>query len=185
MHIKGTAFVAREQEMIKQVGKPRWDEFVKQVAQKEPYFKNRVVTTTLVPLKPFLMFQDELVKTFFKGDPKAYWRLGEASAEWTLTAGPYQLFLRNRDFNSFIHQVPSRLWESFYDGGQVEVVLSDNLVNLQILGLPFWHIHFEYVIMGYVKKALELFGLKNVEAHPLKGVSQGDQAIHYQFTFQR
>ncbi len=182
MEVKGVAFLSRKEGIIKQFGKEKWEEFIKKISTEESYFKQPILASTLIPVQSFLIFQDVLLKEFYNNNEQVYWMIGEKSAEWSLLEGPYKTFLKTKDLNKFVESSLPLLWKMFYSSGIVYTKLdNNNIAHIKILDLPIWHIHFEYTIMGYCKRAFELLGIENLIMNKIKGVSLGDKEIYYQF----
>ncbi len=180
MNVKGTAFRARADMVIKMYGEARWRSFIDRYAEQVPFWKQQIFALTLIPAETFLAFQDELVDLFFGGEPQTYWDFGASSAEWSLTKGPYKTFLETRDVATFVRSALRSLWNAYYTAGKLEGEMKGNVVHVRITGVPTPHIHFEYSVMGYIKKALELMGSK-VEEKRIKGFDSEDKEIYYQF----
>lgn len=105
MEIKGTAFEARMDMIIKIFGEEKWRLFIVRLSEQEPFWEQQIFASTLIPDHIFLVFQDELVKEFFGGDPQTFWEFGVKSAEWSLTEGPYKVFLETKDMVTFVGSV--------------------------------------------------------------------------------
>ncbi len=75
--------------------------------------------------------------------------------------------------------IPS-IWNTYYTAGRVDARLNNNVIDVRLTGLPIWHVSFEYMVMGYAKRAFELLG-NNVQIKKIKSVALGDREIYYQF----
>jgi hypothetical protein len=137
-----------------------------------------LVAGSLVPLSDFLALHDEIVKRFYQGNQRAYMQLGEDSASWALTHGPYKSFVAGRDVGAFVQAFP-RLWDTYFVDTQssCRVEQQADVVEMQVFDLPQWHPYFEYFLVGYLKGALELLSSNPVHAVRLTGGS-GTQ-YHY------
>lgn len=182
MEIKGAAFLGRRDMIVKLFGEERWQQFLDRVAQKVPFFKRQIFITTLIAEDVFLYFLDELLKEFFHNDPQAYWRMGEMSAEWSLTEGPFAFYLEMGDIEEFVNTAFPNLWKAYYTGGEIEAKLEGDTIHVRITGLKKMHPHYELTVMGYVARGLELFGWERVRVTRVKGFASRDQEIYYQFT---
>lgn len=180
MEVRGTAFLARKSQILNSLGEEKWVKFIEKLSEKDAYFKNVIVGISLIPVEKFLLFQEELTREFFNNDQMTYWTMGEKSAEFALIEGPYKIFLKSRDLKNFIEQSVPSLWNLYYTAGEIKTKYENKVAEIEIKGLINWHIYFEYVIAGYVKRALELLEA-NFEVKKIKGVSSGDKEIHYQF----
>jgi hypothetical protein len=181
MNIKGTAFVTRKDTIIKAFGEERWNSFSAKLAAKDKYFSQTIMTVTLIPLDKFIIFLDDVLKEFFNNDNNHYWKLGEKSADFSLAeGGPYHAYLLTKDIKQFVESGMPKLWSTYFDGGIFTSRLENNVVHITITGLPTKHIYFEFLIMGYIRQALVIFGKKAVERR-IRGFSVGNNDIHYQF----
>ena len=168
--IKGSALLARKEIVTSKFGPRAWADLVSHMAAAYPYFNSPLVAASLVPVREFLAFHDELLRRFYDGDSHVYFRLGEESAEWALTRGPYKKFMNRKDIASFVASVPylsSAYWEDATTTYRAN--LDGDVVTLEVAGLPWWHPYFEYLVVGYIKHALELLCGKKVALERLKG----------------
>jgi hypothetical protein len=178
MNMKGTAFLARKKLIIDKFGQPAWDGFLQSLLSDAPIFAKPVMASTSIPIEQFLKFQEALVKTFFKGNVKAYWEMGAASAQWSLTDGPYRAFLDKRDLKALIDALPS-IWSNYYDRGRIEVALVDKVLHMRLHDIPVWHVSFELMVMGYFHRALEMFSRRKVAWRCVSGGAP-NVPIHYE-----
>lgn len=181
MNVKGTVFITSKAGVIVNFGEDSWNSFLAKLTAKDSYFKNVIMSVTLIPVEKFIIFLDEMLKEFFDNDPTRYLFLGRVAAKFALSpGGVYQSYLLKKDVNQFIENGMSQLWNSYYDEGKVTGWVDKNIAHLQITGIPVKHIYFEYLNMGYVKQALKIFGKKTNEKC-VRGFSKGDNDIYYQF----
>jgi len=181
MNIKGTAFVTRKDTIIKAFGDARWNAFIAKLAEKDKYFSQTIMNITLIPLDKFIIFLDDVLKEFFNNDSNHYWKLGEKSADFALApGGPYHSYLLTKDIKQLVEAGMPKIWSTYFDGGTFSSKYENNVVHIMISNLPTKHIYFEFLIMGYVRQALAIFGKKAVE-HRVKGFSLGNSEIYYKF----
>ena len=178
MDAKGVAFLARKSLIGEQFGKEKWEAFLAEQAEREPYFKTAVLPTTLIPIDIFLRFNEEIIARFFRGDEKAYLVVGEKTAEYSLVDGPYKTYLKSHDYQRLVEDSIPKLWLKFYTDGRVETTYSKGGAEATIMDLPVKHPYFEFAVVGYMKKTLELAGAKGVR---FKKVD--DETTHYTFKF--
>jgi hypothetical protein len=184
MDVKGSFFVGRKAFIVEHFGEERWSRFIARMAPLEPVFGDPILVTTLIPVKAYFTFNEELIKEFFNNDDEAYWTIGEKSAEWALTEGPYKNFRNNpHSVRKFIEQFFPLIWTAYYTEGRVESLMSGNEAYIWIADLPVRHLSIEYAVLGWAKRALELVGLKRVAMERIRGISAGDRDIYYRVTF--
>ena len=184
MNVKGTAYLTRKDTIIKAFGEQRWNSFSAKLVAKDKYFNNLIMNITLIPLDKFILFLDEVLNEFFNNDNMHYWKLGEKSADFALSpGGPYHSYLLTKDIKQFVESGMPKLWSTYFDGGTLTARFENNVVHLTIAGLQTKHIYFEFLVMGYVRQALIIFGKKAVERR-IRGFSMGNNDIYYQFEIQ-
>jgi hypothetical protein len=182
MQVKGTAIFARAKLLKAEFGDDQWENFIAEFGKQNQFFAKPLLPTTLIPLSDFLAINDAIIEKFYAGDKLSYWKFGEQSAQWSLTDGPYRHVLGKKSLRAFVDQL-SKIWDIYYDEGELEVTYEEQLVHLHISGLPTPHVYFEYVTIGYIKRAMELAGAKNVKLHKVAGVDLGTGEIRYQVRF--
>ena len=182
MNVKGTAYLARVSYLKQTLGEPAWEQFIAEYAKKVPRFGENVLPTTRIPAQDFVALNDEIVRRFFDGDDQSYWAMGRASGEWGLRQGPYKNFIDSKNYEQFL-ATGAALWSAYFDAGTLKSWWNAeaHLGEATITGVPIPHVYFEYAVMGYIERALELTGATIRETRRLKGFSRGDDSVHYQF----
>lgn len=181
MNVKGAAYIGRVRSVIDQFGQEKWDQFMNEFCKKEPYFKNPIIATTSIPMQTFLLFADEVLKHFYNNDDKLYFKLGEASAKWALTEGPYKAFMIKNDVKKFVEECAPTIWILYYDEGSFQTKMDGDIVTIQIK-CPIKHVYFEYIALGYLEGGMKICGVKEISKERIKGFSAGDDEISYKFT---
>lgn len=184
MQIKGTAFLGRKSMISQEFGEEAWEAFMARQAAKEPFWKEPIFPSTLIPYQLFFDFMEDLADEFYEGDRWAFWRFGEASAQWALTEGPYKSFLDTKDVGEFVRAVFPVVWRIYCLEGVLEGRLKGNVAHVRLKDMPVSHIYFEYTVMGWAKRSLELLGVEKVEAKKIKGFESEDGEIYYQFVLE-
>ncbi|HNQ65778.1 MAG TPA: hypothetical protein PK842_09185 [Smithella sp.] len=181
MNVKGTVFLTGKVAITANFGEARWNEFMAKLAEKDPFFKNVIMSVTLVPVDKHLFFLDEMLKEFFRNDKSQFLLFGRVAAKFALSpGGPYHSYLLTKDIKQFVESGMPKLWSTYYDGGKFTAKLENNIVHLKISDIPIKHIYFEYLIMGYFKQALKIFGKENIEKR-VRSIASGDDDIYYQY----
>lgn len=182
MDVKGTAFLARKVMLIEEIGEEKFTKFLTEFADQEPLFAQPIGATTLIPIRAFIAFNEALIERFYDGDVNAYLRFGEKSAEYALIIGPYK---RIRETNSVAAFVESAriIYQGYYTVGRAEGSLDGDVADLKIHGIPseHRHVYFEYAITAYVRRGIELTGLRRTTMERVRGFSCGDDEIHYRY----
>ncbi|MGC4122913.1 MAG: hypothetical protein QM765_51765 [Myxococcales bacterium] len=180
MEVKGTAFVAREKAMVAAFGEARWKAFLQAAAEQLPLFRRRVTALTRMPVADFLALNDRLVNEFFGGDPLAFWQMGEKSAEWGLTDGPYAIYRRDRNIEAFVRETLPSIWTGYFSRGKVVGTIADKVVDVRIQEVPVLHPYFELVVMGYCRRGFELVAGQS-KPEKIAGAQKPGDEIHYRF----
>jgi hypothetical protein len=181
MNVKGTVFVTGKFAITANFGEERWNAFMTKLATKDKFFSNLIMSVTIVPVEKHLFFLDEMLKEFFNDDKNQYLLFGRVAAKFALSpGGPYHSYLLTNNIKLFVESGMPKLWSTYYDGGMLTALLENNIVHLKITNLPIKHIYFEYMVMGYFKQALKIFGKKTVEK-TVRSIANGDDDIYYQY----
>lgn len=180
MNVKGTALIARRQIVVAEFGEEAWESFFAKLAHADPTLDG-VLPITSIPVANFLAFSNALVDEFYRGDQKVHWRFGEESAEWALTEGPYAHFRVSRDVRAFLRATPM-LWKAYYSEGSFEASMDPEGKYVQAhIECPIRHLHFEYSVMGFTSRALELVGIGARSHYVERGFAQRDRDVLYRF----
>jgi hypothetical protein len=180
MKVKGVALLARKNVVIREFGERAWEELWQDMADRYPCFRRPVLATSAVPVDEFLALHDELVRRFYKDVKNAYGTLGEQSARWAVTEGPYKSFVADKDFAGFAEFFP-RTWGTYFletTSRCTTHLRDDSVVDFRAVDLPKWHPYFEYFIVGYFKGALELICANPILTRQLQGGS--GTSYHYE-----
>jgi|HubBroStandDraft_2_1064218.scaffolds.fasta_scaffold641377_1 hypothetical protein len=181
MRIKGTALLARKKFIENAFGEGAWRKLIEDLRGEYPSLGEPLTAATLYRVGDFLAMHDEIVRRFYGGDEGIYVKLGEQSAEWALTQGPYKSFMMRKDVKSFVDSFPS-LWSAYFHETESTgtVTLTGNSIVLEARNLPVWHPYFEYLVAGYLKKGLELLGAK-VTMRQIEGGPNAEKGFKYEF----
>lgn len=180
MKVKGVALLSRKNVVISEFGERAWEELWQEMAERYPCFRRPVLATSAVPVDEFLALHDELVRRFYKEVKSAYTTLGEQSARWAVTEGPYKAFVADKDFAGFSEFFP-RTWGTYFletTSRCTTHLRDDSVVDFRAIDLPKWHPYFEYFIVGYFKGALELICANPILTRQLQGGS--GTSYHYE-----
>jgi len=181
MNIKGTVFTTTKATVIEAFGEQNWNSFMAKLAEKDSYFKNVIMSVTLVPLEKIIVFFDELINERFNGDKNSYVMFGMVGAKYALSpGGPYSSYLLTKDLKQFVESAMPKLWVTYYDGGAVTTKLENNIVYVKITGFPIKHVYFEKLLMGYYKQTLKVFG-KKTTATMVRSLTAGDDDIYFKY----
>lgn len=179
MRVKGTAYHARLNLLRGKLGPEGVEAFVAKYCAAHPEFPTRVIATTQIPAADFLEFIDAIVDEVYDGDQESLWEIGRKSAEWSLTEGPYKNLLESQDIVRFAAKAPV-MWSNFFDTGRAIQQTHADHIELHIVDVPLElrHPYFEYSVVGYFKRGLEMHGVE-VELERVDGFATGGNEVHY------
>jgi hypothetical protein len=103
MNVKGTFYITTKTAMAEVFGQERWNSFMTRLAEKDSYFKNVIMSITLIPVEKLIIIFDEMCKEFFDGDYSQYSMFGKVGAKYALSPeGPYKSYLLSKDIKQFV-----------------------------------------------------------------------------------
>jgi len=184
MKVKGITFITRKQGIINKFGENRWEEFIKNFSKEDSYFAdNLILASTWIPAEHFLKFNDAVNNEFYGGDNSILWELGKDAADFALKEdGPYEVFVKNKDIKTFTDNYVSMIWNSHFSDGYMSAKFDGIKVDIIVSGLPLVHDYFEFLVMGYSKRAYEVVSGKNVKLNKIFD-QDPNSAYHYEVIF--
>ncbi|MFO8074251.1 MAG: hypothetical protein R6V85_20510 [Polyangia bacterium] len=104
--------------------------------------------------------QELLLEEFFDStEERAYRKLGELSAHWTFTSGPYSTTIDAHDSREFIEKTMPTLWRVYYDFGSLDGrILDERSFEFWSTGIPVRHRHFITTVPAFIFAGLEIRG---------------------------
>ncbi len=180
MRAKNPTLIARRKGIIDEFGEAAWTAFVHERSGRFPILAQPLVATSSLPIDEFLQINDEILRHFYQGKDKHYLDLGRASAQWALTEGPYKRFAQ-QGIEPFVKSMPS-IWTTYYSETTSHIVAEldeRRVVHLKILDLGMWHAYFEYLVVGYVQRGLELVTNVKVPCQAVKSGPSATNEIYY------
>jgi hypothetical protein len=179
MKVKGTAYHARINLLQRKWGVDKVESFLRGFQEMHPDFPKTVLPTTWLPARQFLELIDAIVDEAYGGDAQSLWEIGDASAAWSLREGPYKNLLEKNDLERFAG-LGKAMYANFFDTGEARSELRGSYVEVVIEGVPWGlrHLYFEYSLIGYFRRGLELLGA-SPRAECVEGFSRGDDRVLY------
>ncbi|WP_437594327.1 response regulator transcription factor [Sorangium sp. So ce1000] len=156
--------------MSRRFGSEAWRVLFRDMALSNPWFRQPITASSMVPLPEFLAFHDELIRRFYPDRKDALFELGAESARWALVDGPLKRFVRDPQISSLVATIPD-LWHRYFaeTDSRSEAALRDAGVEFRVRDLPAWHPYFEHFVIGYTKEMLELYCANPIWTHRLVG----------------
>jgi len=179
MEIKGPA-VKSIPEFVKKNYNARYNEWLNSLSpESRKIMANPVYSTGWYPVKEAAVEPTEKIGLlFFKSKIEAAWESGKYSAESTLK-GVYRIFIKASSPQYIISRA-SKVFTTYYRPCNMEVIESTDksvLVHITEFGEPNPIV--EYRIGGWMEKALELSGCKEVKVFIRKSLTKGDPVTEY------
>ncbi len=173
MNVRGMAFEARQNQIVSDFGIDRWEEFMEKFRESHPEFPQSILPTTWIPIEQFIGLGEALIKEFYYQDEKEIYILwGEKSAEHAMReGGPLHILVKKKGLNAlknFINKILPSIWPIYYDEGRTETKLEGNIIHGHTYDLPKYYAYFEYTVLGFVLKELELIGFTVKETIVIK-----------------
>ncbi|MCA9639494.1 MAG: hypothetical protein KC492_02340, partial [Myxococcales bacterium] len=155
--MKGTAYHARLKLLASRWDQAKVDAFLADFQRRNPHFPKHVLPTNWLPMGPFLQLIDEIVEQAYGGDRESLWEVGEASAQWSMTEGPYKGLVASKDLKRFA-SLAQVMFTNFFDLGAATGTYDGKCIELRINGIPdpFHHPYFEYSGIGYFRGGLRI-----------------------------
>lgn len=184
MHVKGTA-VKSIQDYVQTKHGDKYAEWLKAMPE-----VSRIIMSKPVYVSDWYSVKDAAVeptialgKVVFSGDVvKAGWETGRYSSEIALN-GVYKVFVKMAT-PQFIIGRSGKILPSYYDPSDLEVKETGaKHVVLNISKLPMNHEVLEARIFGWIQKALEVCGCKNVQINPTSSMTKGDSITQLMITW--
>jgi len=142
-------------------------------------FNKPIVINEWYEIDKFIVKPTQLVcDLFYNGDDKAAWTFGRFSAEYGLK-GVLKVFVKMGSVSFFVKRAASVI-PHYYRPLIMEVIKNEKKFALIILkDFPDIHRLIEYRIAGWMEKALEISGCKNVDLKTPKSIVDGDEFTEF------
>jgi hypothetical protein len=175
MYVKGTA-VKSIQDFVQTKHSDKYTEWLRTMPEASRNIMSKpVYVSDWYPVKDAAVDPTIAIgKVIFDGDSiKAGMETGRFSSESALN-GVYKIFVKMAT-PQFIIGRSGKILPSYYDPSDISVKESGpKHVILNISRLPMNHEVLEARIFGWIQKALEVTGCKNVLVNPTKSMTKGD-----------
>lgn len=134
-------------------------------------FSNALLATNWYSFDGFIKFLELDIKFTANGNKKELQKRSEALIEKQLT-GIYKIFVK---FGSpeFVLTRMSSLHQRYFNGVNIEVTMEGSIkAIIKYIGFSKQHKLFEYSLLGFYKKAMEISGAKNVQIKYLTSMEE-------------
>ena len=175
MEIKGSA-IKSIVEYIKKNHPDRYEEWLNTLPEQSmKYFKEPILPSNWYPVAEAASIPTKhLAELFFDKDiEKGAWQCGRFSAEMALT-GIYKFFVMAASPH-FIISKASKILSTYYRPADIEVhQKGNNWVTLRFANFADTDVIIECRICGWIERALEISGAKNVQVNIRSSMTKGD-----------
>jgi hypothetical protein len=180
MKVKGT-IITSVQGFIKENFPNRYGEWIDNLpADSKRIYSNPIMATEWYSYQDGLIKPSELAAKLFysKDEKKTAWDIGRYGAEVGLK-GIYKVFILIAT-PQFIMKRAGKILASFYDPSVLVLGEERPLgVDIHITEFPDPTVIAEYRIAGWMEKALEICGVKNITIDITKSLTKGDELTVY------
>lgn len=184
MYVKGTA-VKSIQEYVQTKHAAKYDEWLCTMPDSARNIMAKpVFVSDWYPVKDAAIEPTVAIgKVLYAGDAqKAGWETGRYSSE-TALSGIYKIFVKMAT-PQFIIGRAGKILPSYYDPSEIAVKeTGPRHVVLNISRLPLNHEVLEARILGWIERALEITGCKNVKIQTTKSMAKGDPITELMITW--
>lgn len=180
MEIKGTAVIAIR-DFVKTNFGDKYNEWLLSLPDNaKSIFSGVIDSSGWYPLEEGGLIPTKMTaEMFFNGDyEKGAWDAGKFSAQKALT-GIYKIFVKASS-PGYIIQRASRVFATYYRPCEMSVIdRKEKSVLLEISNMTKSDLVIEYRIAGWIQKALEISGSKNVSIDIPQSISRGDEVTRF------
>jgi len=182
MNVKGIFYVVTKSYMITTFGEERWKAFMTRLAEKDEYFRNKMLmAVTPIPAEKLIVLFDGMCSEFFDNDKTRYELFGKTGAKFALSpGGPYHSYMNTNDIKQFVESSLPKIWSAYFDGGKITARLENHVAHVKISALEIKNAYFERCVLGYFQQAIKVFGRKSV-AKQVGSIASGGNEIYFTY----
>jgi len=184
MEIKGLS-VKTIPEFINEQFKDRYTEWFNALpAGSQSIFGDLILTNKWYPISDALISPIKTVaKVFYGGDEKtAAWYMGRQSAEFALK-GIYKIYVKIGNPLHIIDRA-SRIMAAYFNPSEIEVVKKEKSgIIVHITLFPEPDIIVDYNIAGWIERALEISGCKNIKIEIPKSLALKNEVTEFKISW--
>ncbi|WP_436514736.1 hypothetical protein [Ekhidna sp. To15] len=182
MEVRGSV-VSNINAYVKEAHPDNYEKWISSLSEKSQELMERTTSSKWYPINEGILEPTRIMCDLFYGSPKeGAWKSGRYSAEVGLT-GLYKVFVVISS-PSFLIKRASRVLATFYAPTEVNVVdSSDHSMLVHFTKLPTENEYLEYRIAGWMEKALELCGCKDLSVRTTRSIAKGDELFEVQISW--
>jgi hypothetical protein len=184
VEVKGTAIAAIPEYVKRTYGEAAYCKWLGSLSKdSKRIFGSTIRLSDWLPIKEaYLEPTATVCQLFFGGDFKGAWELGRFSADYAL-GGVYRMFLWLPSVKFFIGRASTVLATYMRPCASQVVSVEDGRALVRVTELPGRHPLIEQRIAGWVQRALEIHGCKNVTVAITSSLAAGDNYSDFSITW--
>jgi hypothetical protein len=178
MEVKGTAVIPIIHFAKDKFGS-KSEEWMKSLSDKSADILSSVLSSGWYPMDEAMIEPTQKIcDLFYSGNPAGAQELGKYSADFGLK-GAYKLFVKFGS-PSFIVARASQILPAYYKNSAMKVVEEKkNGSVIQVTSFPDMHRLVELRISGWMERALEICGSKDINIDITRSITRGDTVTEY------
>lgn len=178
MEIKGTAVISITH-FVKDKFSSRYDEWMNSLPADSAEIMNTVMTSSWYPIQQSMIEPTrKICDMFYEGKETGALELGKYSADYSLK-GVYKLFVKFGS-PSFIISRASQIMPTFYKDSEMKVISeTKNGTVVQITRFASIDRLLELRIAGWMERALEICGCKNIKLAIPRSLTRGEPVTEF------
>lgn len=184
MKVKGTTISFFPDYIRDKHGKDKYEQWLNSLPpNSKSIYQGRILSSAWYPLKDGLIVPlKSICEQFHGGDVKGAFEIGKYSADWGLS-GIYKIFVMMGSPESLAKKATT-VFPSYYEGITSNVVVAEpGRAVMRIEAFPDADQYIENRIMGYMNRAVEICGGKNVKSRMTSQISKGAKFTEYEITW--
>ena len=182
MEVRGSV-VSSIQNFVKEKQSEGYDKWLSALSDDSQDIMKRVSTSKWYPIDAGVLEPTKIMCDLFYNDlKKGAWESGRYSAQMGLT-GIYKVFVIVST-PAFLIKRAARILATFYTPTELEVVNStDHSMVVHFTQLPTKNELLEFRISGWMERALEICGCKNLSLRITQSIAKGDKLFEVQISW--
>jgi hypothetical protein len=147
-------------------------------------FHNGIKASDWYPVDEAIVIPIKIMEEmFYSNNRRGAWESGRYSADVALS-GIYKLYVRISSPGHIIERA-SRVLQAYYEPSDLRIISSGkNFVNLHILKFEKFDEVIDHRLAGWMERALEISGCRNINIDIPKSFSKGDPYTEFRLTWE-
>jgi hypothetical protein len=173
LQIKGSVIKGAIENTKKSIGESEYNRIVKLLNKEaEKLLLSPISSSGWYSLDVYISFLDMLVREKLGGNPHGLIKPTEEVIEEQLK-GIYSVFVTKGSPESLLKKMAT-VNATYLNGVTIEAsVVDEGKGKIRYTGLEKQHAVFEYVLIGFYRKAAQMYGAKNVKVEVTTGIAEG------------